>query len=365
MRWFILCLSLWLAAPVWAHAAELEDVLAKAMAEQDVPAMGAAIIRDEALAVVTARGVLRAGAPAPVGPQDRWHLGSNGKAMTATLIARLVEKGALSWRTPLAEMAPDLAGHMHPEYRDVTLLDLLSHRAGLGDPDDADPIYHTLHDDPRPLPQQRRDWAREWLAKPPAAPKRAAMHYSNTGYILAAHLAERATGKTYEQLMQDEVFGPLGMTSATVSFAGPDEPSGHLRGRPTRLTDSNPGVINPAGGWRMTLQDWARFGIDQLKGARGEGQLLTAESYEILQTPQGETRAALGWGRRPDVLGRAGPVLTHSGSDGTWFALVMLFPAAGDGLLVAANAAEDMGGDRAALAAIRAAAALVSSPAPR
>src|SRR5258706_5410637 len=54
---------------------------------------------------------------------DRWHLGSDGKAMTATLIARLVEAGALSWEAPLSQMLPDLARGMQPQYRDVTLPD--------------------------------------------------------------------------------------------------------------------------------------------------------------------------------------------------------------------------------------------------
>lgn len=73
----------------------------------------------------------RLGSADPVRRGDGWRLGSDGKAMTATMIARLVEQGVLSWDTRLDQMLPDLAASMHPEYRGVTLPDLLSHRSGL------------------------------------------------------------------------------------------------------------------------------------------------------------------------------------------------------------------------------------------
>ena len=57
-----------------------------------------------------------------------------------------------------------------------------------------------------------------------------------------------------------------------------------------------------------------------------------------------------------------GPALTHSGSDGNWFALVCLFPETGNGVLVTANAAESMGGDQASVAALRVLAATVAEP---
>lgn len=64
-------------------------------------------------------------------PDDVWLIGSDGKPMTATLIAKLVDRGKLSWTTQLSEMLPMLAKDMRAEYRTVTLLELLSHRAGL------------------------------------------------------------------------------------------------------------------------------------------------------------------------------------------------------------------------------------------
>lgn len=99
-----------------------------------------------------------------------------------------------------------------------------------------------------------------------------------------------------------------------------------------------------------------------MQGEHGRGRLLRAETYRFLHAPQGETRSALGWGAAPHPMGRRGPALTHSGSDGNWFALVCLFPETGNGALVVANAADSVGGDQASVAALRTLAATIAEP---
>ena len=76
-------------------------------------------------------GVRKRGTKSRATPNDLWHLGSNTKAMTATLVARLIEQGQLSWDTTVADVFSDKDFEIHPDFRGVTLLQLLSHRAGL------------------------------------------------------------------------------------------------------------------------------------------------------------------------------------------------------------------------------------------
>ncbi|MBX3511813.1 MAG: beta-lactamase family protein [Hyphomonadaceae bacterium] len=338
--------------------AEPSVVLAAAMEGHATPGMAALTIRDFQAGAEEVAGVRRLGGDDPIRPGDRWHLGSDGKAITATLIARLVERGALSWDARLDQMLPELAGAMHADYRDVTLPDLLAHRSGLpenvagGAPEYLRPFYS----DRESLTALRLRMVADGLAEAPAAAKRAEQSYSNTGYLVAAAAAERATGRSFEDLMREEVLGPLEMRSAVLSHVGGrGEPAGHVDGRVAEQPfDVNPPMFTPPGGFRMSMGDWARFCIDQMKGERGDGALLRAESYRFLHTAQGETNAALGWGARTGMLGRAGRGLSHSGSDGNWFALVVLFPDEGAGVLVAANAGESMGGDAATLVALRA-----------
>jgi len=361
----LFCLVALAAAPAQAAEPTLPELLAQAMDGKAVPAMGVLVIRDGQVADQAVRGLRRIDAPAPVAPGDRWNIGSDGKAMTATMVARLVDRGLLRWDAPLSQMLPDLAAVMRPEYRDATLLDLLSHRAGLPENIGDMTFFQTFYGDSRPLPEQRMAYLRKALTEAPIGPARGEASYSNTGLILAGVIAERATGKPFEQLMREEVFAPLGMTSADYDQApGPGELFGHVDGRVSTTAEANPQMIMPGGGVRLSLADWARFCIDQLAGEQGRGKLLKPETYRLLHTPQGETIYALGWGVPPSLAGRAGPLLTHAGSDGNWFAFVALFPASGNGVLVVANAADSMGGDAAVKVVAKAVVQTLAPPVP-
>lgn len=350
-----------LAAGCATTSASQSPVLTEAMAGKAVPGMAAITVRDFRVGAEQVAGVRRLGTNDAVRSGDRWHLGSDGKAITATMIARLVEAGVLSWDARLEQLLPQLADTMRAEYRDVTLPDLLSHRSGLPENVGGGDLtfFNTFYDDSAPLTQQRLRYITAGLQEAPAAPKRSDQSYSNTGYIVAAAAAERASGRAYENLMRDEVFGPLGLHSVSLShYGGQGEPVGHVDNRvANQLRDANPSMFTPPGGTRMSMVDWARFGIEHMSGEQGEGVLLRAETYRFLHTPQGETRAALGWGVQARAAGRDGRALVHAGSDGNWYALIALFPDQGAAALTAANAGESMGGDAAALAALRALAA--------
>lgn len=183
---------------------------------------------------------------------------------------------------------------------------------------------------------------------------RGRFNYSNTGFLVAAAAAEHATGLAYETLMRREVFAPLGMTGAAFGPTRPGQPLGHEGGRPlSGPRADNPPMFSPAGGIAMPLADWARFVIDQTRGAHGRGRLLSREGYALLQTPvagDDERRNGLDWGVREQPFGT---LLMHSGSNGYWFALVAFSPDADRGVLVAANAAEDAGADAVVSHALR------------
>lgn len=349
--------------PSMSEAADA-PLLAEAMAGKAVPGMAALVIRDDQAEPERVAGIRCLGATQRVRPGDRWHLGSDGKAITATMIARLVERGVLSWTARLDQMLPQLAESMHAEYRDVTLPDLLSHRSGLPQNVGGDDLtfFNTFYDDHAPLPQQRLRYITTGLSEAPATPKRGQDSYSNTGFMVAAVCAERATGLPFERLMQREVFEPLRMRSVSFRhYGGRAEPCGHVDGRVATPRDANPAMFTPPGGMRMSLPNWARFCIEHMRGERGEGVLLSADTYRFLHQPQGETNAALGWGAQNRVAGVDGRALVHSGSDGNWYALVALFPERRNGVLVVSNAAESMGGDAATITALRALVAALGS----
>lgn len=344
-----------------ALAASLSNVLRSAMAGTTTPALGALIIRNGKVDEIAAIGLRRLGQPEQVQIGDAWLIGSCAKPMTTTLIGRLVDHGVLSWTAPLSTMLPDLARTMRPDYRSVTLVQLLSHQSGLPRGDEL--VGDQLFSDNRPLPQQRINFMALALKEPPVSVPGTSAHYSNSGFIAAAAIAERATNVPYEQLMRREVFQPLGISSAVFSQPAEGELSGHREGRSAKATDSGPGLYNPAGILRLTLQDWARFCLDQMAGAKRKGRLLSPASYHLMQNPLPGIEDALTWGFDTNLGGRKGPVLSHTGTDENWYASVNLFPASGDAILLAANAGKSMGGDTADRAAFKALLPTVSTPA--
>jgi CubicO group peptidase (beta-lactamase class C family) len=328
-----------------AYAGDLDAQLASALKDRSIPAMAVLVIRDGKVDSQAVRGVRAAGKPARAQLSDHWHIGSDAKAMTATLIARLVEAGKLSWEAPLSDMLPDTA--MRAEYQSVTLADLLSHRAGLPPNSDEKRIEATRKDR-RALPVLRMEYVQRALSEAPVGPVRAASQYSNSGYIIAAAIAERATGQSFENLMQEQVFAPLGMQVDT----GPSRHGqvlGHKAGKPlTGLAADIPPFFAPAGAtMKMSLADWSRFVLDQMAGERGAGKLLSQQGYRFLHTPQGESGAALGWGVKSNWPANAPMrLLLHAGSNGYWNALVALAPDSQSGVLVVANAGEGSGAEQ-------------------
>ena len=82
---------------------------------------------------IAAAGVRKQGSPEKFTINDLVHIGSNTKAMTSTMLATLVEDGTFinGWETTIAEVFPELVDAIHPDYRAVTLWQLVSHTSGL------------------------------------------------------------------------------------------------------------------------------------------------------------------------------------------------------------------------------------------
>lgn len=91
----------------------------------------ATVLRGERIFAQGAAGVRKRGATERITVEDRLHIGSCTKAMTATLVAMLVEEGRLNWTTTMGELFADTVKPMNPAWEKVTLRQVLAHRAGL------------------------------------------------------------------------------------------------------------------------------------------------------------------------------------------------------------------------------------------
>ena len=318
-------------------------LLEQARVEIGAPGMAAAVWRDGSIVAELAAGERALGSAAEVLPSDPFHIGSITKPLTATLAARLVERGLIAWNDTIEERLGD-AIDVGAAYRGVTLAQLLSHRGGLS----ASPHPHEA----ARLVRVRGPAAQHLLvselmmSRPPATRPGRDYLYSNFSYVVAAAMLEQASGRDYETLLREEVLQPLGLDSAGFGAPGSgnalDAPRGHfapgqaLNGPipPYSPLADNSLFLRPAGGVHMSMADLARFGGDQLLGAQGRGVLLRRDSYRFLRAARGGGYAT-GWGVRPDGE------LHHDGTNRRWFALLRVIPAERLVVAIAANIAGD------------------------
>jgi CubicO group peptidase (beta-lactamase class C family) len=332
--------------------------------QHNIPAMGAIVFRADTVLALGVAGARRSNASVPVQERDRFQLGSNTKAITATVLATLVEQGKLSWTTTLAEVFAERRDSISPDFRAVTIDLLLSHHAGISpfeDTDDKD--FRSI---PRlsGTPTQRRATFTAWtLGRKPAGPIGKGL-YSNGGYAVAGAVAERVVGESWESLVRARVFEPLGIAG---SFAWSDsadvnQPWGHYETRggtkpvdPRDPDERVPAFIWPAGSVEVSLGDYARYLQVQLQGLEGrDTRLLKAATIRHLHTSpvSPPDKYGLGWGLQ-DFDGA--PASVHVGSAGAFYAVTILQPTRDLGVAVFANA----GGERAAAASTTAIKALI------
>jgi CubicO group peptidase (beta-lactamase class C family) len=303
------------ASPTWAN---LDPVLEPIAAATGVPALAAAVIRHNAVLGVGSVGVRRRFFQgAEVTDWDKWHLGSETKAMTAVVTARLVAEGVIQWNETLPQLLPSVAT-MNAAFANVTLTELLGHRAGLASA--YDDVWDQLWQRTDAVTAQRSYVAQQVLSRAPSTAPGSAYEYTNYGYMVAGAILEQRTGKPWEQLMAEYLFTPLGMAScgfgAPASAGSVDQPWGHtMEGTavaPGPGAD-NPPALGPAGTVHCSLPDWARFVEVFLPGST----FLAADSLKKLTTPLPGQRYALGWLSLDSPTGK---VLTHDGSNTMFYA---------------------------------------------
>jgi CubicO group peptidase (beta-lactamase class C family) len=198
-----------------------------------------------------------------------------------------------------------------------------------------------------PLIQQRLDLMELALAHPPVAAPGTRMVYTNFGYVIAGAFAERVTGQSWEVLMRQMLFDPLGMATAGFGTAGPGEPWGHTGEGCQPVTagfeTEIPAVIGPAATVRCSMGDWGRYATLHLRGARGEsGLLLRPETFRQLHADWYRQGYALGWVVIESE--RAGGVeLTHAGATGLSYAEILIAPEHSGAFVVAGNCGSEGG----------------------
>lgn len=311
-------------------AARVDKAVETSMKASGAPAVSVALVRDGKIVLAKAYGQARLSPAVAATPEQRFAIGSVSKQFTAAAILLLAEQGKVSLDDPVAKWVPRLTAGDR-----ITVRQVLSHTAGYRDywPQDYVPGFMRKPTTPQGILDR---WARAPLDFQPGDQ----WQYSNTGYIVAGLIVEKASGEKLVPFLRKRIFEPLGMTSVTEVDEQPlpaSDPAAYTRnalGPPRPAPKEAPGWLFAAGELAMTPSDLARWDI-----ARIQRKLLKPASWRLMETSVRlnngrDSRYGLGVDATSDGQLR---LIEHGGAISGFLAENEVWPDVGAALVVLTN----------------------------
>lgn len=303
-----------------------------------IPELCYAVVSDNSILEIQALGIHSIALSDSATLNDRFHIGSNTKAMTAFVIAKYVEKGKLKWATKFFDIFPEWKKNSKEDYYNITLKDLLSHRAtiqafqGNNDP--------TIPDFKGTKQEKRKQFGKFVLTLNPVEIDTInKFFYSNADYTLATLMLEKITRKSWEQLIKKVFNKDLNLN---VKFSWPENQKtkdtwGHSFENDKLIpvasnTDYHLDFTEPAGDINIKLKDYTKFIQLNLRGLNGHNNYLTAKTYQFMH--KGIKNYALGW---YNIYENGNELSTHSGTAGTYYSLVHIDRINGKAYIIFSN----------------------------
>lgn len=289
----------------------------------NIPELSYAVVTENSISEIQALGKHSINLNDSATLNDRFHIGSNTKAMTAFIIAKYVENGKLKWTTKFFDIYPEWKSNSNSVYHNITLQDLLAHRARIQPfQGDNDPIIPEFKGTKQ---EKRKSFGKFVLTLNPVEID--TIHkfaYSNADYTLATLMLEKITKKSWEQLVEKVFNKDLKLN---VKFSWPENQktkdtwghsseNGKLMPVPSN-TDYRLDYTEPAGDINIKLEDYLKFIQLNLQGLKGRNNYLTAKTYEFIH--KGIDNYSLGW---YNIYENGKELSTHSGTAGTYYTLV-------------------------------------------
>jgi len=245
------------------------------LARTGVPSASVAVVKDGQIIYVRAYGNARFEPQTAANPEMRYSIGSISKQFTAAAMLILHEGGKLSLDDKVAKFLPDLTGA-----NEVSIRQLLSHTSGYQDYWPQDYVMPTML---QPVTAQKilDTWAHKPLDFKPGTK----WQYSNTNYVIAGLIVEKASGTPLMQFLQQNVFKPLEMKSVSdidQAKLGDTDPTGYMRyalGPLHPAPKEGKGWLFAAGELAMTAQDLAKWDVSII-----DQRLMKPSSYRDFET---------------------------------------------------------------------------------
>lgn len=199
-------------AAAFSHVDEVESAVKSAMKKFNVPGIAVAIVKDGQIVMAEGYGVIEHGKSVKVTPDTLFGIASNTKAMTAAILASLVDEGKLDWQTPVVDILPEFQLYDANVTREITVQDLLSHNSGLGLGAGDLLIW------PGTTYSKQQILSRLKHVKP-ASSFRSKYAYNNLMFVTAGEVIARVTGKSWATVIKERIFTPLNMTNTRAKYS--------------------------------------------------------------------------------------------------------------------------------------------------
>jgi CubicO group peptidase (beta-lactamase class C family) len=322
---------------------ERTEALLTPLVSSGEPGIAVLIVKDGRIAFERGYGVAELRTGRPIDARTNFRLASVSKQFTAAAVMLLVRDGRLRYESRLTDIFPDF-----PEYgREITVRNLLQHTSGLPDYEDLMP---PAPEPESPDPVQIKDGEVLALLKrtpAPLFPPGTAWQYSNSGYVVLGQIAEKISGKPFDQFLEKRIFAPLKMRRTVAYVRGRNTVSNRAFGHGRELgqwreTDQSPTSATLGdGGIYSSLADLIRWddSLDRGTLLKKEEMRFALEPVQVLGArpvePDGTPASyGFGWFLNP-WKGR--PRMWHYGETRGFRTAIERFPAARITVVVLAN----------------------------
>ena len=328
--------------------AGLDSYIESAMRDWKIPGLAVGIVKNDSVVYLKGFGVRTLGRPEKVDEHTLFAIASDTKAFTGMLMAMLADDGKIRWDAPLTTYLPTIKFGDDFLTRELTVRDAMTHRSGLARADLLWTAGWTY---------DRSELLRRLRFLKPSWSLRTRYGYSNLMYLAAGQAAAAATGKSWDDLIRERIFIPLGMTESNTSvtllpsLANVSSPHSEVDGKIQVVPYTNIDAAASAGAINSNITDMAKWLRFQLDSGRVNGKrLVSKRNFVETHMPQTVMRIdstyrafnpfthvrsyAFGWNVM-DYRGRE--MLSHAGNLAGMNAMVGLLPEERAGIVVLTN----------------------------
>jgi CubicO group peptidase (beta-lactamase class C family) len=321
-----------------------DGFITEVMKDWNVPGLAIGIVHSNQAIYTKGFGYRDVQKKLPVTTNTLFAIGSTTKAFTATLLGMLADEGKLEWNKPVRNYIPEFRLHDLHATELMTARDLVTHRSGL-------PRHDLIWYNNNSI--SRREAVQRLAHLEFSRPFREKFQYNNLMYVVAGHVIETITGKSWEENVRERIFAPLGMTNSNFSVRDSQSsadfalPYQEEDGTSKRIPFRNIDMVGPAGSINSSIAEmlpWLRLNLNQ--GKHGDRAIIKDSTLADIHSP----RMPMGVGiERPDIsqptycLGwviesyRGHRRLSHGGGIDGFITQVCILPDEALGIVVFAN----------------------------